>query len=685
MKVIKYAILTLYVVITGVLGYATFLGQAEGAGAAATHIYHTPWFCLLWALLVLSSGIYLTKRKLYRQLPLCLLHLSFVIILIGAMITFLFGKKGSMHLRQGEASAAYITQDKHIGNLPFQLTLDRFQVKYYPGTHAPSDFISHIHRDGADGQREKAVISMNNIYRSHGYRFYQSSFDTDMKGTVLSVNYDPWGTGVTYFGYALLALSMFLTLFDRHQEFRRLLNSPALRRGLCLLAICSGVHQTASARSIPTINGQKAEEVARYQVVYNDRIVPLNTVAIDFMRKVYGKTSYKGLSAEQVIYGWMARPEVWKEEKMIRIKNRELRKRLGINGQYASMQDLFDADGQYRLMSMVQQEQAKDAMGKALRETDEKAGLILMLVNRTLFTPLSPDEPHLDEPHVEAEILYNRIPFTAILFMLNLTVGFLCFFFLLYSVTRQTKKKISAKISVISTWVLFFSFTFALCGYILRWYIGGRIPLSNGYETMLLLGLLVMGITLLLHRRFRFITPFGMLLSGFALLVSHLGQMNPQITPLMPVLHSPLLSLHVSVIMAAYALLAFMMLGGIFACILILRPMPATMQSEKESIIRQLTTLSRLMLYPAVFLLAIGIFLGAVWANVSWGSYWSWDPKETWALITLMVYGVAFHDRSLPFLRNDLYFHLYLTLAFLTVLMTYFGVNFFMSGMHSYA
>ena len=169
--------------------------------------------------------------------------------------------------------------------------------------------------------------------------------------------------------------------------------------------------------------------------------------------------------------------------------------------------------------------------------------------------------------------------------------------------------------------------------------------------------------------------PFGFLLSGFALLVSYLGQMNPQITPLMPVLVSPWLSIHVSLIMMSYALLAFIMLNGILA-------LCYRRQSER---VEQLTILSRLLLYPAVFFLGAGIFLGAVWANVSWGRYWAWDPKEVWALITFLVYGAAFHSQSLPMFRKPLFFHIYMVVAFLTVLMTYFGVNYVLGGMHSYA
>jgi ABC-type transport system involved in cytochrome c biogenesis permease subunit len=171
--------------------------------------------------------------------------------------------------------------------------------------------------------------------------------------------------------------------------------------------------------------------------------------------------------------------------------------------------------------------------------------------------------------------------------------------------------------------------------------------------------------------------PFGLLLAGFTLLVSHLSMMNPQITNLMPVLSSPLLTSHVSIIMTAYALLAFMMLNGIYALILLAR--------GKRREADTLTLLSRLMLYPAVFFLAAGIFLGALWANVSWGRYWSWDPKEVWALITLLIYAVAFHQQSIPALRRPAVFHAYLVAAFLAVLMTYFGVNYFLGGMHSYA
>ena len=328
---------------------------------------------------------------------------------------------------------------------------------------------------------------------------------------------------------------------------------------------------------------------------------------------------------------------------------------------------------------MAQPAVPQTALQKAIAEADEQVGLILMLTGGTLIQPLPTDgsvQP-LSSTRLQAELLYNRLPFTKVLFMANLALGVLAFVWLLCrggegraSTPMGAKRERQAQLLLrgllaLSTLVLAFA-------YALRWYVAGRVPLGNGYETMLFLALCTSVLACLLQRRFAVVLPFGFLLSGFALLVSHLGQMSPQITPLVPVLVSPWLSLHVSIVMLGYALLAFIMLNGITGLCL---------PREAE----RLMLLSRLMLYPAVFLLGIGIFWGAVWANQSWGSYWSWDPKETWALITFMVYGLAFHDRSLAWLRQPRHFHLFAVLAFLTVLMTYVGVNYFLSGMHSYA
>ena len=672
MKTIKIIIAVIYTVVILVMGYATFLEQAEGSAQAAQQVYSTYWFFALWTALALSSVILLWRIKMYKRIAVCLLHVSFLIILLGAAVTWMTADDGQMHIRQGEVQDMYFSQGQ-IKPLPFALTLDSFRIDYYPGSQAPADFISYVGHENT-----KTKISMNNILQLKGYRLYQSSFDNDLQGTILSVRYDPYGTLLAYFGYALLGLSMIGILIARNEEFRKLLKALSTQRILVILGLATLLSwpsiSTASARSIPTINKEEALKMARMQVMYNDRVAPFSTLAHDFTQKIYGKSVYKGLSAEQVVYGWYSRPEVWKDEPMIKIKDRRLRQQLNIEGDYASLSQLFDGD-HYRLNDLIAVN--GNQPDKAMRELDEKVGLIIMLTSDQLITPLPEDVPPLSDQKVSAEILYNAIPFSKVLFMACLTLGFLSFFILLYDQTRHLSPHIRCLSQGLLYVLLWICFLFHLFGYCLRWYVSGRIPLGNGFETMIFLALCIMLVTLLLCRRFSFMFTFGFLLSGFTLLVSYLGQMNPQITHLMPVLSSPLLSAHVSIIMMAYALLAFMMLNGLYALIL------STLNREAD--LTSLTVLSRLMLYPAVFLLSAGIFLGAVWANISWGRYWSWDPKEVWALITLMIYAVAFHQQSIPLLRHPKVFHAYLLLAFLAVLMTYFGVNYFLGGMHSYA
>lgn len=210
----------------------------------------------------------------------------------------------------------------------------------------------------------------------------------------------------------------------------------------------------------------------------------------------------------------------------------------------------------------------------------------------------------------------------------------------------------------------------------LRWWLSGHVPLSNGYETMLFMAWVLLVMTVLFFRKVRIILLIGPLAALCCLLVAMMTGGGSQITPLMPVLQSPLLSVHVMTVMCAYALFALQMLLGIYVLIMVKR---------NNSQLEKLTALSQLLLYPAVFLLAIGIFLGAVWANVSWGNYWSWDPKESWALITLMVYAVPLHKASVGIFRKPRFYHIYMVTSFLVVLITYFGVNFLLGGMHSYA
>ena len=679
----KRVILFVYVALVVVLAVTTFVGQARGTAFAGAHVYHAVWFALLWGVLAVLTLVACVRMRLWRRVPLLLLHGSFLVILGGALITFLWGEQGYVHLEEGKTTDRFVVQDsRHLLPLPFSLRLDSFRIVCYPGTEAPADYVSYIHVSGNGRESQKASVSMNRIFSCGGYRFYQSSYDPDGRGSWLSVNHDPWGIGVTYAGYALLGLSMLWVLCSRGGEFRRLLRHPLLRMGgflVLFLGWGTGTPVQAQGRKLPVLKQRQADSLAAVQVIYQDRVVPFNTLARDFVLKLTGRPTYRGLTPEQVVGGWLLHPEVWKDEPMIRIKSAALRRHLGLESDFARLSDLFDGQT-YRLQAYWDASDNHSGelspLDKAIVETDEKVGLILMLQQGTLIRPLPDDGSvaRLPEAKVRAELLYNRIPFSRWLFMFNLSVGLLAFALLLYKGLRPVAAdgRMLRGVERFFACALWAALLFQALGYGLRWYIGGRVPLSNGYETMQFLALATLLLACLFRRRFPFTLPFGFLLSGFALLVSYLGQMNPQITPLMPVLVSPWLSSHVSLIMMSYALFAFMMLNGVLAlCV------------RREAL--RLMLLSRLLLYPAVFFLGAGIFLGAIWANVSWGHYWSWDPKEVWALVTFMVYAVPFHAGSLSRLRKPLFFHVYMMVAFLTVLMTYFGVNYVLGGMHSYA
>lgn len=753
MVFIKKALLTLYVLLIVVMAAATVVEHYSNTLFVSEHIYGAWWFTLLWALLAAGGITYIVKRHV-RKWNILLLHLSLLIILLGALLTHLTSFSGTIHLRQGKAVDSYremvsMTETKSKP-LPFVVRLDSFDVVNHPGTSAASDYITRF--SITDGKTvTHAQVSMNKIFVYHGVRFYQASYDTDNLGSILSISSDRWGIPTTYTGYGLLFFSLLWLLIAPKGTFRRSIrqlshlgdtvnkskdNTSQARRSSVLtntlLILLLSVPITSHAQT--SVPRETADRFGKLLMEYNDRICPAETYALDFVQKIHGSRSYKDYTAEQVLLGWTFFPEDWSGEPFIRIKSSEMRQQLGL-GKYASMNAFF-RDGEY-ILGQPAYDYAhgtnKDAFHKACADIDSKLQMMMTLRQGTPFTLypytfshhrtlwFSPFErfpkemPRKDADFIgrtfatlfvvarrgdfatvnstldaiakyqqrnggnslpskgrlAAENVYNRLPYTTILFMLNLTLGMLTLGFMARRSTRATRP---LRVLLLLSFLLL---TFVLA---LRWIISGTIPLGNGYETTLAVAWMAQlfvliftstqstghnGLTLLM-------CAFGFLISGFFLLVSHISLMDPAIGPLMPVLNSPLLSIHVSFMMMSYAFLAITFFCGLAALI---RPRTA----------EALQVVSRVFLYPAIVTLGIGIFLGAIWANVSWGSYWSWDPKETWALITFMLYAIALHTQSLPRLARPRAYHIYMVFCFLSILMTYFGVNYLLSGMHSYA
>ena len=673
----KVLILFLYFALVVIMAIATFVEYAYDTPLVTEYVYHSAVFATIWAVLVLLMIRVFIRLQMKRRIFSLLLHLSFVVILLGAAVSSLTSQDGFLHLRVGASSFQYVEQETHLlKSMPFRLRLDSFWVKNYPGTETHANYVSRVTCFAESGQeKHSAEISMNNVFKCRGYRFYQASYDMDGRGSYLGVSYDPWGTAITYIGYLLFTFSMLGVLFCRKSSFWRLLHHPALKRGVGVGVMCLvGTSVSyASSMSLPVISEIEADSLSCMQVIYNGRVVPFNTLACDFVKKLSGKDEFNGLMPEQVVGSWMKYPEEWKYVPIIKVDNALLRQYLRMDESvYVCLADLQDCE-LCRLQDSLKIEMlpmAKpSALEKAVMKADEKVALVNMLLQGTLVTPIPMDGSvkFLSSVQVKAELLYNSIPFSKILFIFNLALGFLSLGWMLYGALR--KKQVS--LTSFMSYSLLLSLLFHTFSYVLRWYIGGRIPLSNGYETMQFMALSVLALAYLLRKRLHLVVPFAFLLSGFILLVSHLGQMNPQITSLIPVLVSPWLSTHVSFIMISYTFFALIALNSLLGLCL---------PREAE----RLMLFSRLLLYPGMFFLSVGIFIGAVWANVSWGCYWSWDPKEVWALIAMMMYGMAFHVDGLSLFRRPMFYHIYMLVAFFSVLMTYFGVNFLLGGMHSY-
>ena len=753
---VKKIIFILYILVLVCMAAATIVEKSQGTDYAHAHYYGAWWFILIWAVLAALGAFYIIKRKVKCASTLAL-HLSFIIILAGALLTHISAKRGMIHLRIGQPTDTYMAQDEEQGmkeeKLPFSLCLQKFEAKMHDGTNAVADYSSKFTVIDGDDKSE-GEVSMNNIYSHRSYRLYQSSYDEDGKGSVLAINADPYGIPVTYTGYALLFISLVWMLFDPKGGYRKLLKSPLLKKGALITALIlsMGNIQTLHAESATgnlqnaVLPKETAEKFGELHILYNDRICPVQTFALDFCKKIYGARSYQGLTAEQVLSGWVFYGNTWANEPFIKIKSGEMKTAMNLPD-YASLNTFFNREmGGYTIGQYVQEyyngqqdkfhQQAADIDGKIQIIMELREGISLKVLpytftknvkatkdhsfikagTTTWFSPVDKLPQAVEHQHAlyirnvfsllngdvkagntsrvneffvkmkkyqevssgnslptatqyKAERINNAFPFATILFMANLTLGFIALFYTIY---RMTKKKEIKALNIALPILLGVSFLALTFGLALRWIISGNIPMSNGYESMLTVAWFVMLISILMQLRIRIVMVFGFLISGFFLLVSHINQMDPAIGQMMPVLNSPLLSIHVSIIMMSYALLSLTFICGI---------MGISLRSHGE----ELQALSRIFLYPALTTMGFGIFIGAIWANVSWGNYWSWDSKETWALITFMIYAVVVHTQSLPVFRKPLVYHIYITLAFLSIAMTYFGVNYFLTGMHSYA
>lgn len=704
------------VLVAGVLAAGTILERID----PTVHIYTRWWFVALMALVAVAAIVAIVEGKMWRKPARLLIHAAVPVILLGGGLSTWTAQRGDMLLMPQVPTSTVADPDGGGSwELPFTVTLEDFEVVPYAGTRTPMDFVSRVQVEG-----RQYTISMNRILRHGGYRFYQSDYGPDGSST-LSVAHDPLGIALTYCGYLLLLVGLGWLLADRRGPFRTLVRSAAVA-ALLLVPMVAG----ATPNTLPR---ETANHFGRMYMLYKGRVCPVQTFAKDFTTKLTGKATYQGLSAEQVLCGFLFYYDQWVDEPMVKIKGSGTwTTESGEHqvGRRASVRDLMflewetlgptadknmrAAQEKYNLVRML-------SAGRTLKifPVADSAGALTWCGQNDVMPPSVADDEYLfvrrslgycqelvvmgdldeldrvidktikyqrrqagdvlpSDGRVAAERLYNGLTTGRWLAMLCITLGLVAFAAALVCAARGRRLPRWADVACTAYVAVLTAFLLLL--FVLRWVAGGHVPMAGGFDSMNLMAMAmgVLGVTLSLRRKPQggvpiAVAPIAMLVMGFCLLVAMMSGSNPPVTNLMPVLNSPLLTMHVSVIMLAYVLFL-----AVAVC------SAAGLASLRNAdLTARLRRMSLLMLYPAVALLALGIIIGAVWANVSWGNYWSWDPKEVWALITLIVYTIPLHS-SLATLRRPWAFHLYCLLALLSVAITYFGVNLVLGGMHAY-
>lgn len=638
--------------------------------------------------------------------------------------------------------------------LPFKIKLEDFILDRYPGSSSPSSYKSEVVLiDELNNVKKPYSIYMNHILKYKGWRFYQSSYDQDEKGTILSVNKDFWGMAITYTGYFFLFLFIILSVLNKNSNFRKVgknyFSSKAGKISVILLMLV-GVSFLSKAQGQKLVVDKKTANQFGKVLVQDQkgRTKPLYTLSHDILRKVSRETEHNGFNPMQVFLGIYFDFENWQNETLIKISNKQVKRILGIKGNHAAFSDIVNLkDNTYKLKPYLDAAYAKPSgarnkFDKEIIKVDERVNICYMIhigefmkifpVNDLANKWYPPNEAHTlaknaddslylknimtlyyqsilshksnksgeylnsiinyqrkfaqynlpSESKINAEIFYYKSKIYERLFPFYAILGFTLLVILIYGIIAQ--KKNFKKVLIIFKAFLIIGFLFHTLGLAIRWYVSGHAPMSNGYESMIFISWVTILAGFIFSKRSALVLAATSVLGGFTLMVAHLSFMDPEITNLVPVLQSYWLTLHVSVITSSYG---FLGLGAILAIIVLILYSLTTVTNKSgiRSTIEELTIINFKSLTIGLYLLTIGTFLGAIWANESWGRYWGWDPKETWSLITIIVYSFILHSRMIPGLKGFFSFNLQALVGFSSVLMTYFGVNYYLSGLHSYA
>lgn len=664
-------LILLYVSIIIAMAIGTVIQRQQGPATAIDTIYATTWFICLWIGLIALVSIIAIRQKKWHNKPLKLVHISLILILVGAIVTKFSSSQYQLQLSKGECSR----------ELPFDVRLDDCQVLKYAGSEAAKNYSSILTISEPTGQQFQMEISVNHIGKYRHYRFYQMGYDPD-GGSAILVAHDPWGIGLAYSGFGLLLVGFIWLMMARNSSYRKLLSRFAI---VALLLLPLG--KPAMASKPQTLTRQQAKQFGTLYVSYHDRVCPLQSLAYNVTYQLYGKYSIDGLTPEQVLSGWMLYPSEWIEVPTKGGKHLDDQQALQqalLEGRLFRMFPIADSTGQaswYSPADKLPIDQIDDneylfvryflgyCQEVAFKGQSQQLDTLIAKLQRFQHQQVENQQPSTFR--LMAEHGWNQLARVKPIAMGVTTLGIILFVYFIFCMGRGRS---------MHKWTILLGSTasallgcFVLLLECLRWIAQGHIPLTNGFEIMLFLAMTLAVSGWLLHKRLPIAMPAGLLMAGLALMVAMMSGGDTVMTQMPPVLQSPLLCIHVSVIMLSYMLLSFVLLIALASLV--------GGKGEQE----RMRTISMLMLYPAVLLLAAGIIVGSIWANISWGSYWGWDPKEVWALISLMIYVIPLYAQQSPWFKKPHNYQIYCILAFLSVLITYFGVNLLLGGMHSYA
>lgn len=759
--------LVLLLIYAFALAAATFIEKYYGTVTAKAIIYYSPLFFLLQLLLIINFIAIVIKRQYLKigKWGMLTTHFAFIIILLGALTSFLFSEEGILHLREGETSDQIAIRTSNDGTsahtLPFSVELKKFTLTRYPGSSSPSSYESEVIVH-VDGHSRAERIFMNNVLDVKGYRFFQASYDPDEQGTILSVNRDVAGRNITYTGYSLLVIGLILCFTGKKSRFmhlsRRLKElhnaKSTLTCLLILLAFFAEIRANETASPMMDIV-QKHKVSSAHAEIFgslpiqsnNGRVMPINTFSSQILRKLHKSDKIGELNSDQFLISLLVMPDVWMHIPFIAVSNPELASYYNLPAKQCAYTQVFE-NNHYKLQKKLEEAYNKmpsqrTRFDKDLMKLDEQINIFHQLINHQMLNlfPKENDPNHkwyapgddltvfsgkdsmfvsrimdwyleevqeglknndwtkanevagmistyqqaknktfdVNPQKLQSELKYNKMEVFRYCKIGYLILGglLLIFTFIAQFRNRRWTKTIVWLLGILVLIV----FHYHMYGMGMRWYIGGYAPWSNSYETMVYVAWATVLAGLLFVRRNIITLGLAALFGGIILFVSGLNWMDPEISTLVPVLKSPWLMFHVAIIVAAYGFFGVSCLMGLTNMTMIIF---TGKRKQLITRIKELSIINEMSLLVGLALMTVGTFLGAVWANESWGRYWGWDPKETWALITIVIYAIVTHLHLIKHCNSLWLFNVASVFAFSSVLMTFFGVNYLLSGMHSY-